>query len=139
VQDAPVRVCLMVERQEGVGWGDWVALAEACERHELEGLFRSDHYLSLLVGESRGSLDAWTTLAGVAALTRRIRLGTLVSPVTFRHPSVLAKAVATVDCISGGRVAKVIKGSRKQAFFLSPGAPCASVLLSFANPGGQAG
>jgi F420-dependent oxidoreductase-like protein len=103
-QDACVRVCLMLEGQEGVGWDQWVALAQACERHGLEGLFRSDHYLSLLVDESRGSLDAWTTLAGLAVLTRRIRLGTMVSPATFRHPSVLAKVATTVDHISGGRV-----------------------------------
>ena len=50
-----------------------------------------------------GSLDAWTTLAGLAARTERIRLGTMVSPATFRHPSVLARAATTVDHISGGR------------------------------------
>ena len=93
----------MIEGQEGVGWDEWVALAGACEEHGLEGLFRSDHYLSLFA-EGRGSLDAWATLAGLAALTKRIRLGTMVSPATFRHPSVLAKTVATVDHISGGRV-----------------------------------
>jgi len=99
-----MRVCLMVEGQEGVSWGDWVALAGACERAGLEGLFRSDHYLSVVGFRERESLDAWATLAGLAAKTERIRLGTLVSPATFRHPSVLAKTVATVDHISGGRV-----------------------------------
>jgi F420-dependent oxidoreductase-like protein len=99
----PVRICLMIEGQEGVSWDEWVALACACEDNGLEALFRSDHYLSLL-GACRGSLDAWATLAGLAALTKRIRLGTMVSPATFRHPSVLAKTAATVDHISGGRV-----------------------------------
>jgi len=99
----PVRICLMIEGQEGVSWDEWVALARACEDNGLEALFRSDHYLSLF-GPGRGSLDAWTTLAGLAALTERIRLGTMVSPATFRHPSVLAKTAATVDHISGGRV-----------------------------------
>jgi F420-dependent oxidoreductase-like protein len=94
----------MIEGQEGVTWDEWVALAGACERLGLEGLFRSDHYLSLLGAEPRGSLDAWATLAGLAARTEGIRLGTLVSPATFRHPSVLAKTAATVDHISGGRV-----------------------------------
>jgi F420-dependent oxidoreductase-like protein len=94
----------MVEGQEDVTWRQWVALARACEEHGLEGLFRSDHYLSVFTDPARGSLDAWATLAGLAAVTDRIRLGTLVSPVTFRHPSVLAKQVATVDHISGGRV-----------------------------------
>jgi F420-dependent oxidoreductase-like protein len=94
----------MVEGQEDVTWEQWVALARVCEEHGLEGLFRSDHYLSVFTDPARGSLDAWATLAGLAAITDRIRLGTLVSPVTFRHPSVLAKQVATIDHISGGRV-----------------------------------
>ena len=94
----------MIEVQEGVTWDQWVALAGACEEHGLEGLFRSDHYESVMGMPERGSLDAWATLAGLAARTSRIRLGTLVSPATFRHPSVLAKNVATVDHIAGGRV-----------------------------------
>jgi alkanesulfonate monooxygenase SsuD/methylene tetrahydromethanopterin reductase-like flavin-dependent oxidoreductase (luciferase family) len=98
-----VRICLMIEGQEGQTWEEWQALAAACEEHGLEGLFRSDHYGSLLA-PGRASLDAWAILAGLAAQTTRIRLGTLVSPATFRHPSVLAKNAATVDHISGGRV-----------------------------------
>ena len=98
-----MRVCLMIEGQENVTWGQWCALADACEGFGFEGLFRSDHYDSVLNRPDRGSLDAWTTLAGLAARTRRIRLGTMVSPATFRHPSLLAKAVVTVDHISGGR------------------------------------
>src|SRR5712691_620171 len=82
-----MRLCLMIEGQEGVTWPQWVALAKACERSGLEGLFRSDHYQSVGDGPARGSLDAWTTLAGLAACTERIRLGTMVSPATFRHPS----------------------------------------------------
>jgi len=99
-----VRVCLMIEGQEGVPWEQWVALAQATENANLEGLFRSDHYRSIVRGEPAGSLDAWATLAGLAAVTSRIRLGTMVSPVTFRRVPVLAKMVATVDHISGGRV-----------------------------------
>jgi F420-dependent oxidoreductase-like protein len=98
-----MRLCLMIEGQEGVTWPQWVALADACERSGLEGLFRSDHYRSVTDGPALGSLDAWTTLAGLAACTDRIRLGTMVSPATFRHPSVLANAATTVDHISGGR------------------------------------
>src|SRR5919198_272047 len=94
----------MIEGQEDVSWDDWVALAEACERHRVETLFRSDHYLSTIAGRPQQSLDAWTTIAALAARTRRLRLGTVVSPVTFRHPSLLAKAVATADHASGGRV-----------------------------------
>lgn len=96
-------VCLMIEGQEGVTWEQWVDLARSCEEHGFQGLFRSDHYLSFDQPGERGALDAWSTLAGLAALTGRIRLGTMVSPVTFRHPSVLAKSVVTVDHISGGR------------------------------------
>jgi F420-dependent oxidoreductase-like protein len=99
-----MRVCLMIEGQEDVTWDQWLALAGACEEHGLEGLFRSDHYESVMGMRERGSLDAWTTLAALAARTSRIRLGTLVSPATFRHPSVLAKSVVTVDHVSGGRV-----------------------------------
>lgn len=99
-----VRVALMIEGQEDVTWEDWVALAAACERHGVEALFRSDHYLSVDGRRDRGSLDAWVTLGGLAAVTSSLRLGTLVSPATFRHPSVLAKAAVTVDHISGGRV-----------------------------------
>ena len=94
----------MVEGQEGVTWEQWRALADACEESGLEGLFRSDHYLSIIRGGSAGSLDAWATLAALAARTERIRLGTLVSPVTFRHASVLAKNAVTADHVSGGRV-----------------------------------
>src|SRR6266516_7513392 len=99
-----MRVCLMIEGQEGVTWRQWLALADATERAGLEGLFRSDHYLAIMRGAEAGSLDAWTTLTALAARTERIRLGTLVSPVTFRHRSVLAKSVVTVDHISGSRV-----------------------------------
>jgi F420-dependent oxidoreductase-like protein len=98
-----MRLCLMIEGQEDVTWPQWIALAETCERVGLEGLFRSDHYVSVDEGAIRGSLDAWTTLAGLAARTERIRLGTMVSPTTFRHPSVLGRAATTVDHISGGR------------------------------------
>ena len=94
----------MVEGQEGVSWDQWLALAEACEEHGIEAMFRSDHYLSLAAPRERVATDAWTLLGALAARTSRVRLGTLVSPVTFRHPSVLAKAAATVDHISGGRV-----------------------------------
>jgi F420-dependent oxidoreductase-like protein len=99
-----MRVCLMIEGQEDVTWEQWLGLAGACEDHGLEGLFRSDHYGSVMGMPERASLDAWSTLAALAARTSRIRLGTLVSPATFRHPSVLAKNVVTVDHVSAGRV-----------------------------------
>src|SRR5437867_1932905 len=99
-----MRVCLMIEGQEGVTWEHWLALALACEEAGIEGLFRSDHYHSLMGRPERPTLDAWSIIAALAAQTERIRLGTLVSPVTFRHPSLLAKAVVVADHVSHGRV-----------------------------------
>jgi alkanesulfonate monooxygenase SsuD/methylene tetrahydromethanopterin reductase-like flavin-dependent oxidoreductase (luciferase family) len=93
----------MIEGQEGVTWDAWVALASACEEHGIEALFRSDHYLSGF-DESRPVLDAWATINGLAALTTKLELGTLVSPATFRHPSVLVRSAATADEISDGRI-----------------------------------
>ena len=94
----------MIEGQEGVTWPQWLAIAEACERNGIGTLWRSDHYLNL-DGKfpRRGSLDALGTMAGLAAVTSTVRLGTLVSPATFRHPSELAKLATTIDHISGGR------------------------------------
>jgi alkanesulfonate monooxygenase SsuD/methylene tetrahydromethanopterin reductase-like flavin-dependent oxidoreductase (luciferase family) len=93
----------MIEGQEGVTWGQWVALARACEDAGIEALFRSDHYTGFH-GGAGGSLDAWATINALAAVTTKLRLGTLVSPATFRHPSVLARMVVTADHVSGGRV-----------------------------------
>ena len=99
-----MRFAVMIEGQEDVTWDDWVALAEACERLGFEALFRSDHYMSVMGAGDRGSLDAWGTVCGLAAVPSSLRLGTLVSPATFRHPSVLAKNAVTADHISGGRI-----------------------------------
>lgn len=96
----------MIEGQEGVTWEDWVALADTCERVGIEALFRSDHYVSVMGphGYGRSSLDAWGTINALAARTSTLLFGTMVSPASFRHPSVLAKLVTTADHISGGRV-----------------------------------
>ena len=94
----------MIEGQEDVTWADWRALAAACEEHGIDTLFRSDHYQSVFGISGRRSLDAWATINALAAITSQLRLGTLVSPATFRHPSELAKVVVTADHVSGGRV-----------------------------------
>jgi alkanesulfonate monooxygenase SsuD/methylene tetrahydromethanopterin reductase-like flavin-dependent oxidoreductase (luciferase family) len=99
-----MKVCLMIEGQEGVTWPQWVALARAAEEAGLDALFRSDHYRSIGRGDPNGSLDAWGTICALATITSTIRLGTLVSPVTFRNASVLAKLATTADHISAGRV-----------------------------------
>jgi F420-dependent oxidoreductase-like protein len=99
-----VRLALMIEGQEGVTWDHWCALADACEEHGVDTLFRSDHYISQ--GDEAGNVahDAWTTIAALAARTTTLRFGTLVSPATFRAPALLANAAATADHVSGGRV-----------------------------------
>jgi alkanesulfonate monooxygenase SsuD/methylene tetrahydromethanopterin reductase-like flavin-dependent oxidoreductase (luciferase family) len=99
-----MRVALMIEGQEDVTWEDWVALAETCEAAGIEALFRSDHYLSVSGFHDRGALDAWGTINALAARTTTLRLGTLVSPASFRHPSVLGKLATTADHVSGGRI-----------------------------------
>jgi F420-dependent oxidoreductase-like protein len=99
-----MRVCLMIEGQEGVTWDQWRALAATAEESGFEALFRSDHYEALGGPPNHGSLDAWSTINALAALTTTLRLGTLVSPVTFRHPSTLARSVVTADHVSQGRV-----------------------------------
>ena len=98
-----MRLALMIEGQEGVSWEHWLALAQACEEHRVEALFRSDHYLSP-TDPSRAALDAWSVIPALAARTERIELGTLVSPVTFRAAAVLANASKTAYEISSGRV-----------------------------------
>jgi F420-dependent oxidoreductase-like protein len=99
-----MELSLMIEGQDGVTWPQWLALAQACEAHAIPALFRSDHQLNLDGRTERGSLDAWATLTALAAHTSTLRLGTLVSPVTFRHPSDVAKVVAVADHVSDGRV-----------------------------------
>src|SRR5437868_5718909 len=99
-----MRLALMIEGQEGVTWQDWCALADACEEHGVEMLFRSDHYISQGDEARNVAHDAWTTIAALAARTSHLRLGTMVSPATFRAPALLANAAATADHVSGGRI-----------------------------------
>lgn len=98
--------CVFTEPQQGASYDTQLDFAQAAERHGFTGFFRSDHYLKM--GEFfdglPGPTDAWTTLAGLARETSTIRLGTLVSSVTYRLPGLLALQVAQVDQMSGGRV-----------------------------------
>ena len=97
--------CLFTEPQQGFSYDDQLAFARSAEAHGLDGFFRSDHYLRMGDGDPfPGPTDAWTTLAGLARESSRIRLGTLVSSVTYRVPGILAIQVAQVDAMSGGRV-----------------------------------
>jgi F420-dependent oxidoreductase-like protein len=99
-----LKVGLLIIGQEDVTWDDWCGLADACERFGIETLFSGDHYISTTDEVGNVAHDAWTTMAALAARTSSLRLGTLVTPVTFRPPALLANIVATVDHVSGGRV-----------------------------------
>lgn len=95
---------IFTEPQQGASYDDLLTVARATEDLGFDAFFRSDHYLSMGGPGLPGPTDAWTTLAGLARETSRIRLGTLVTSATFRHPGVLAIQVAQVDQMSGGRV-----------------------------------
>ena len=98
-----VAFAFMVDPQEGLSYAHMVELAQAAEHAGFDAFVRSDHWLSLQGDWSARATDAWTSLGGLARETARIRLGTMVSPVPFRLPIALAKAVTTVDEMSGGR------------------------------------
>jgi F420-dependent oxidoreductase-like protein len=99
-----MRFALMIEPQQGLSYVEQLELARLAEGLGFDSFFRSDHYRSFPGPTDRPTTDAWAVLAGIARETSTIRLGTLVSPVTFRHPGSFAKVVTTVDEMSGGRV-----------------------------------
>jgi F420-dependent oxidoreductase-like protein len=99
-----MRFALMTEPQQGMSYDEILALALAAEAAGLEAFFRSDHYGSFAGPPDGPTTDAWATLAGLARDTSTIRIGSLVSPITYRIPGSFAKVVATVDEMSGGRV-----------------------------------
>ena len=102
---SPVRFRIFVEPQEGATYADQLALARLAEQLGFDAFFRSDHYIAFFGGTGLpGPTDVWTTIAGLARETTSIRLGTLVSPVTFRIPGPFAIAVAQIDAMSNGRI-----------------------------------
>lgn len=96
-----MRVNVMLEPQEGMSYQQIRAVAQRAEQLGFEGLYRSDHYASVMGHQGLDSTDAWATLAGLARETSRLRLGTLVSPVTFRPAGNIAKVAATVAEMAG--------------------------------------
>lgn len=95
---------VFVEPQQGATYSDQLAVARAAEALGYSAFFRSDHYLAMSGDGLPGPTDSWVTLAGIARETSTIRLGTMVTSATFRHPGPLAISVAQVDEMSGGRV-----------------------------------
>jgi len=96
---------IFIEPQQGTTYDRIFALASHVESLGFDGFFTSDHYLKMGTSDGLpGPIDAWTTLAGLARDTSNIRLGTLVSPVTFRHLGSLAISVSQIDQMSNGRV-----------------------------------
>jgi F420-dependent oxidoreductase-like protein len=95
---------VFVEPQQGASYADQLAVARAAEAHGYSAFFRSDHYVAMSGDGLPGPTDSWVTLAGIARETSSIRLGTMVTSATFRHPGPLAISVAQVDEMSGGRV-----------------------------------
>jgi len=91
--------------QQGASYDDVAATAKAVEDLGLDGFFRSDHFLAMAGAEGLpGPTDTWVTLGALARETRRIRLGSLMTSATFRHPGLLVVTVAQVDQMSNGRV-----------------------------------
>jgi F420-dependent oxidoreductase-like protein len=103
----PISIGIMIESQEGLNWPRFFRLADAVEELGFESLFRSDH-LTALAGPAeagrRETLPLWPSLTALALRTRRLRFGPLVCSMTFRQPALLARAAASVDVLSGGRL-----------------------------------
>jgi F420-dependent oxidoreductase-like protein len=98
-----MKLGVMLEGQEGLTWDLWRRIMVRVEELGFESLWRSDHFMSL-VDSKRDALETWVALTLTAAETTRLRFGSLVCPMTFRHPSLLARMAAAVDTLSGGRL-----------------------------------
>jgi F420-dependent oxidoreductase-like protein len=96
-------IALMVEGQDGLNWARWQAIARTAEEVGYAGLYRSDHFTNP-AGPYKDSLECWTSLAWLASNTTRLEFGPLVSPVSFRHPSMLVRQAAAIADLSGGRL-----------------------------------
>ena len=100
-----MKLRVLLEPRYGATYDEILAMARATEEAGFDAFFRSDHYLGIdSTDPTYAPTDSWTTLGGLARDTSRVRLGTLMTAATFRHPGPLAVAVATADAMSGGRV-----------------------------------
>lgn len=98
-----MEVAIMVEGQDGLNWPRWQRIAQAVEDLGFAGLYRSDHYTNADPPD-QDSLELWVSLTWLASHTRRIEFGPLVSPVSFRQPTMTARMASAVDDLSGGRL-----------------------------------
>ena len=98
-----LEIAIMLEGQNGLNWSHWQRLAEVVEQLGFAGLYRSDHYTNASPPD-KDSLELWVSLTWLASHTNRIEFGPLVSPVSFRHPTMTARMAAAVDDLSGGRL-----------------------------------
>ncbi|MBI3740549.1 MAG: LLM class F420-dependent oxidoreductase [Chloroflexi bacterium] len=96
-------LAIMIEGQNGLTWEKWKRIAQAVQDLGFVGLYRSDHYTNASAPD-KDSLECWVSLAWLASSTKRIQFGTLVSPLSFRHPTMLARMARDVDALSGGRL-----------------------------------
>jgi len=99
-----MEIGVVIEGQMGLSYEEQLRLAQRAESLGFSSFYRTDHYESFPGPDDAATSDAWSVLAGLARETRTITLGTLVSPVTFRHPGSLAKVVATVQEMAGRRM-----------------------------------
>lgn len=98
-----IEVAIMLEGQNGLTWPRWQRLALAVEELGFAGLYRSDHYTNGNPPDI-ASLELWVSLTWLASHTSRIEFGPLVSPVSFRQPTMTARMASAVDDLSGGRL-----------------------------------
>jgi alkanesulfonate monooxygenase SsuD/methylene tetrahydromethanopterin reductase-like flavin-dependent oxidoreductase (luciferase family) len=98
------KVGIMLEGQEGLNWERWRRICHDADTLGFDSLRRSDHLISLMGAPERDCIETWVSLALAAEWTKRIQFGPMVSPMTFRHPAILAKMAAAVDVLSGGRL-----------------------------------
>jgi alkanesulfonate monooxygenase SsuD/methylene tetrahydromethanopterin reductase-like flavin-dependent oxidoreductase (luciferase family) len=98
------KIGIMIEGQEGLNWDRWRQICHDADTLGFDSLRRSDHLISLMSAPERDCIETWSSLAVAAEWTKRIQFGPMVSPMTFRHPAILAKMAASVDVLSGGRV-----------------------------------
>jgi probable F420-dependent oxidoreductase len=103
----PLKVGVQLpEVERVVRWPELADMARAAEGVGLDSLWVGDHllYRDQRHGGAVGPWEAWTTLAGLAAVTAHIELGPLVAATAFHNPAMLAKQAAMIDEISGGRL-----------------------------------